>query len=57
LNFFGDLIRAVPFKYTWEGGTPFISDPPTPPIANKNVQPPPPEYTSINTPLPPEKKS
>jgi hypothetical protein len=57
LNFFGDLIRAVPFKYTWEGRTPFISDPPTPPIANKNVQPPPPEFTSINTPLPPEKKS
>ena len=47
-------LRAVPFKYTWEGGTPLISDPPTN-RKEKNVHPPAPEFTSINTPLPSEK--
>ena len=48
-------LRAVPFKYTWEGGTPLISDTPTN-RKEKYFHPPPPEFTSINTPLPPEKK-
>jgi hypothetical protein len=55
-----NLVGAVPFKYTWEGGMPLISDPPPPPPPPTNREknkfhPPPPEFTSINTPLPPEK--
>jgi len=38
------------------GGTPLISDPPTN-RKEKNFHPPPPEFTSINTPLPPKKKN
>ena len=34
-------IRAVPFKYIWEGGMPLISDPPpTPTNRKKNGIPP-----------------
>jgi hypothetical protein len=29
MDLISNSIRAVPFKYTWEGGTPLISDPPT----------------------------
>jgi len=33
------LFRAVPFKCTWEGGTPLISDPPpSPPIEKEPTQ-------------------
>ena len=34
MDLISNSIRAVPFKYTWEGGTPLISDPP-PPIEKK----------------------
>jgi hypothetical protein len=36
MDLISNSIRAVPFKYTWEGGTPLISDPPPPPI-EKNI--------------------
>ena len=49
------LLRAIPFKYTWKGGMPLISDPPTN-RRKKRFHPPPPEFTSESTPLPPEKK-
>ena len=49
------MFRAIPFKYTWEGGTPLISDPP-PIEEEKKFHPPPPEFTSESTPLPLEKK-
>jgi hypothetical protein len=50
------LLRAIPFKYTWKGGMPLISDPPTN-RRKKRFHPPPPEFTSESTPLPPEKKN
>jgi hypothetical protein len=37
MDLISNSIRAVPFKYTWEGGTPLISDPP--PIEEKKNPP------------------
>jgi hypothetical protein len=50
------VVRAIPFKYTWERGNATYFRPPTPTIGGKKFHLPPPEFTSESTPLPPEKE-